>query len=206
MLYAGSGGYYIADVRSMMRWSKRDSVLRCLWLLPVIFITGCASMHAMVCNLVEPDSYILVSIVRCQTMHASFDYNSDTDFSVLESYAWMPAEHSLAERPLSPHDGQLNEWLTPYIDARLTQKGFRLDHTAPDFLVNYDVPVKMRGTLTLTFLHADSQQLIWRGTVDDEAYPARNPDAWETRIRTAVDMLLDQFPPIRPVSAGDAAP
>jgi len=188
-----------------MKRLKNESVFRCLWLLPVIFITGCASMHTMVCNLVEPDSYVLVSIVRCQTMHASFDYDSDADFSVLESYAWMPAEHSLTDDPGIRHDGRLNEWLTHYIDAKLSEKGFRLDHTAPDFLVNYDVPVKMRGTLTLTFLHADGEQLIWRGTVDDEAYPARNPDAWETRIRTAVDMLLDRFPPTRHANADEAA-
>ena len=189
-----------------MRWLTRNSVFPCLWLVPGLFITGCASIHSMVCNLVKPDSYILVSVARCQTMRTSFDYDTNTDFSVFQSYAWTPAEQSIAQGPENRHDGQVNEWLTHYIDAKLGEKGFRLDHTAPDFLVNYDVPVEMRGTLTLTFLHADGQQLIWRGTVDDEAYPARTADAWETRIRTAVDMLLDQFPPVRQVSAGDAAP
>jgi len=47
-----------------MRRIMRERVFQYLWLLPVIFITGCASMHDMVCNLVEPDSYVLVSIVR----------------------------------------------------------------------------------------------------------------------------------------------
>jgi hypothetical protein len=186
----------------------RARVFQYLWLLPVIFITGCASMHAMLCNLVEPDSYVLVSIVRCQTMRTSFDYDTDTDFSLLKSYAWTPAKQSISGGTEIQHDSRVNEWLTQYIDAKLSEKGFLQDHTAPDLLVNYDVPVKMRGTLTLTFMHTDGQQIIWRGTVDDEAYPARNTDAWEMRIRTAVDMLLDQFPPTRQqhAEAGDAAP
>ncbi|MGB7934967.1 MAG: DUF4136 domain-containing protein [Gammaproteobacteria bacterium] len=163
-------------------------------------------MQGMLCSLVEPDSYVLVSIAGCKTMRASFDYDEDADFSQLHSYAWMPAEQSTSGGSEIQHDSQLNEWLTHYLDTKLSEKGFRLDHMAPDFLVNYDVPVKMRGTLTLTFIHTDSQQLIWRGTVDDEAYPARNPDAWEMRIRTAVDMLLDQFPPVQHAEAGDAAP
>jgi hypothetical protein len=185
---------------------KGERVFRYVWLLPIIFITGCASTQNLVCGLVQPDSYVLVSIAGCQTMRTSFDYDPDADFSLLDSYAWTPAGHSLTDGPVIQHDGQLNEWLTHYIDAKLSEKGFRLDDTAPDFLVNYDVPVKMRGTLTLTFLHADGQQLIWRGTVDDAAHPARNPDAWETRIRTAVDMLLDEFPPVQHAEAGDAAP
>jgi hypothetical protein len=139
-------------------------------------------------------------------MRTSFDYDADTDFSLFKSYAWMPAKQPLSGGPEIQHDGQLNEWLTHYIDAKLSEKGFRLDTAAPDFLVNYDVPVRMLGTLTLTFMHTDAQQLIWRGTVDDEAYPARNTDAWEARIRTAVDMLFDQFPPIQHTGAGDAAP
>jgi len=186
----------------------RERVFQYLWLLPVIFITGCASMHDMVCNLVEPDSYVLVSIVRCQTMRTSFDYDTDTDFSLLESYAWMPAQRSISGGAGTGTDSQVHEWLTQYIDTSLSKKGFMQDHASPDFLVSYDVPVNMRGTLTLTFMHADGLQPIWRGTVDDDAYPARNTDAWEARIRTAVGMLLDQFPPARqqPAGAGDAAP
>jgi hypothetical protein len=184
----------------------RKSLFHCLWLVPGIFIAGCASIHSMVCNLVEPDSYVLVSVVRCETMQTSFVYDPDTDFSGLESYAWTPAEQfPPAQGPENQQSGQVNEWLRNYIDAKLSAKGFRLDPTAPDLLVNYDVPVEMRGTLTLTFLHAGDHQLAWRGKADDEAYPARNTDAWETRIRTAVDRLLDQFPPVRRAGTDAAA-
>jgi hypothetical protein len=176
-------------------WLKGDRLFQYVWMLPVIFATGCASMQDMFCNLVDPDSYVLVSVAGCQTMQVSFDYGADADFSLLESYAWMPAEHTGSGDLEIQHDSQSHEWVTDSVDAKLSEKGFRLDRTAPDFLVSYDVPVEMRGTLTLIFVHARSRQLIWRGTVDDEAYPARNPDVWEIRIRTAVDMLLKQFPP-----------
>ena len=57
-------------------------------------LTGCASVQDTFCNMIEPDSYVLVSVADCQTMRTSFHYDRDTDFSLLKSYAWMPDEHA----------------------------------------------------------------------------------------------------------------
>ena len=84
---------------------------------------------------------------------------------------------------------------TSAVDAKLAQHGFRLDREAPDFLVSYEAPVDMQGKLSLAVVLASSQRFIWRGTANDNAYPARNLDAREERIRTAVGRLLGQFPP-----------
>lgn len=85
--------------------------------------------------------------------------------------------------------------MTDAVDANLAEQGFRLNGKAPDFLVSYQVSEEMRASITLTLVHADSRQRLWQGDASDEAYPARNPDAWESRLRTAVDRLLEQFPP-----------
>jgi hypothetical protein len=83
-------------------------MFRLAWLLPVIFATGCASMQEKFCNLVEPDSYLLVSVAGCDTMQVSFDSDPETDFSALESYDWRRAmsdcgfSHSRAPRRLMP--------------------------------------------------------------------------------------------------------
>lgn len=163
-------------------------------LLAIAFTSGCA-VQDMFCNLIEPDSYALVSVARCQTIQVSFDYDAAADFSKFESYDWLPWEQTGFPESIAPDDGELDHWVTKAVDARLAEQGLWLDCAAPDFLVSYEAPIENRGTVTLAFVDADSRQIIWRGESSDEGYPARNPTAWEGRIRLAVDKLLRQFPP-----------
>lgn len=154
-------------------------------------------MQDTFCNLIDPDSYVLVSAAGCQTIQLSFDYDAEADFSSLQTYDWMPAQNDRSAEAGSQDDSQLHDWVTDAVDAKLAAQGFRLDREGPGFLVRYEVPVQMRGNLTLAFVHADSRQLLWQGVADDEAYLARNAADWEKRIHLAVDMLLDKFPPSR---------
>jgi len=151
----------------------------------------------MICNMIEPDSYVLVSMAGCQTMRVSFDYDAEAGFSMLESYDWVPVQEIRAGDSGIQDESRLNEWVTDAVDRKLAEQGIRRDREAPDFLVSHEVPQEMRGTLSLTLIRADTRQFIWRGQSTDEAYPARNPAAWNERIITAVDMLLEQFPPSR---------
>lgn len=172
-------------------------MFRYAWLPAVIFATGCASTQEMFCNMIEPDSYVLVSVAGCQTMRVSFDYDTDAGFSMFESYDWMPVQQNRPDDSETRSESELNKWVTDAVDTKLAAQGFRRDREAPDFLVSHDVPVEMRGTLSLEFTHAGTRQFIWRGQSTDEAYPARNPAAWKERIIKAVDMLLEKFPPTR---------
>jgi hypothetical protein len=164
-------------------------------LLPVIIITGCAATQDTFCGLVDQDSYFLVSIARCETLQVSFDYDADASFSSLESYTWMPVQAGSPADTGEQSDSQLQVWVTDAVDAKLVQQGFRLDNKAPDFLVSFNAPVDTQGELSLVFVLANNQQFLWRGTANDNAYPARNPDARELRVRMAVGRLLEQFPP-----------
>lgn len=155
-------------------------------LLSIIFITGCAATQDRFCGLVEQDSYFLVSIARCETLQVSFDYDAEAGFSSLNAYAWMPPVQD---------DSQVQTWVTDAVDAKLAQRGFRLASETPDFLVSFDAPAEVQGELSLVFVLADNQQFLWRGTAKDKAYPARNSEEQELRIRTAVGRLLEQFPP-----------
>jgi len=169
-------------------------MIRVGWLLAAIVITGCTATQDRFCSLVDADSYVLVSIARCETLQVSFDFEADTGFSALDSYAWMPVHAATPDESGIQGDSQLHAWVTDAVDVKLAQRGFRLDREAPDFLVSYDAPLDKRG-LSLVFALADSRRFIWRGTAHDKAYPARNAVAHEQRIRTAVDRLLEQFPP-----------
>jgi len=155
-------------------------------LLSIIFITGCAATQDRFCGLVEQDSYFLVSIARCETLQVSFDYDAEAGFSSLNAYAWMP--------PVQDND-QVQALVTDAVDAKLAQRGFRLAGETPDFLVSFYAPAEVQGELSLVFVLAENQQFLWRGTAKDKAYPARNPEEQELRIRTAVGRLLEQFPP-----------
>ena len=169
--------------------------MRFVWLIVSVFVTGCAATQDRFCSLVDADSYVLVSIARCETLQVSFEYEADTVFAALDSYAWMPAQAATPGDSVIQSDNQFHEWVTDAVDVTLAQQGFRLDRDAPDFLVSYDAPVDMQGTLSLVFTLADGRRSIWRGTAHDKAYPASNADAQEQRIRTAVGRLLEQFPP-----------
>ena len=169
--------------------------MRLVWLMVFVFVTGCAATQDRFCSLVDADSYVLVSIARCETLQVSFDYEAGNGFSALDSYAWKPVQAATPGDSVIQSDNQLHEWVTDAVDVKLAQQGFRLDRDAPDFLVSYHAPVDMQGTLSLVFTLADSPRTIWRATAHDKAYPARNADAQEQRIRTAVGRLLEQFPP-----------
>ena len=169
--------------------------MKLVWLILFVFVTGCAATQDRFCSLIEPDSYLLVSIARCETIQVSFDYVAEADFSVLDAYDWLPAEAAASSESGRQDDNQLHEWVTTAVDAGLMKRGFNRDSRAPDFLVDYGASAKSQGTLTLAILLPGNRQLIWRGTANDKAYPARNQGAQEQRIRTAVGRLLEQFPP-----------
>ena len=169
--------------------------MRLVWLIVSVFVTGCAATQDRFCSLIDADSYVLVSIARCETLQVSFDYEAGYAFSALDSYAWMPVQAATPDDSGGQVDSELQAWLTNAVDVTLAQRGFSLDRNAPDFLVSYDAPIDMQGKLRLEFTLADGRRTIWRGTAHDKAYPASNADAQEQRIVRAVGRLLEQFPP-----------
>ena len=170
-------------------------IFRYAWLLLVVCVTGCAATHDRFCSLVDSDSYVLVSLAGCETIQVSFEYESETGFSAFDTYAWMPSHAVPLDDSGEQISSQLPIWITNAVDAKLTQQGFRLDREVPDFLVSHDTVIEGQGILTLTISFADSQRIVWRGTARDEAYPTTNSEIQEERVRTAVELLLAQFPP-----------
>jgi hypothetical protein len=170
-------------------------MFRFAWLLALLVATGCTSTQDRFCSMIDPDSYVLVSLAGCETLQLSFDFEEDMDFSVLDAYAWMPNQAGAPDDSETPGDSRAHAWVIDAVDAELARKGYRLDRDAPDFLVSFEASLDRQSTLSLLFTRADSQRILWQGTAHDRAYPARNPAAEEKRIQTAVGRLLEQFPP-----------
>jgi hypothetical protein len=54
------------------------------------------------------------------------------------------------------------------------------------------------GTLTVDFVDAASQQLIWRGTGTQRFKEYDDPEKTSRDINTLVEKIMAQFPPDRP--------
>lgn len=168
---------------------------RSLCWLSLLLLTGCAATQDSFCRLIEPDSYFLVSVGRCETVEMAFDYDPEADFSVLNGYDWLAAQSVSFGETAAPEDKTLHQWVSEAVDAGLAEQGFERDHATPDFLVDYHAAVESQARLTLKIVRADDRVVIWQGTADDLAYPARNPEGQQERIEMAVTRLLAQFPP-----------
>lgn len=179
-------GSRLPQQRHLVRWT---SVLVTAWL-----ISGC-SVHDAFCNLIEPDSYVLNTAARCQTMHVSVDYDRQTDFGRLQSYAWTESKLHRSEVFGDLDEGRLHQVISERVDTLLAEKGFSQARQAADLLVSYEVLSELHGKLVLRFVDPADGRQLWRGESVDQGYRARNLSAWKQRILEALDMLLQKFPP-----------
>jgi hypothetical protein len=163
-------------------------------LLLVVFLAGCTATQNRFCNLVDNDSYFLVSVARCETLQVSFEQGEDIRFSALRTFAWLPSQKPVTDGHESGGEGDIQTWVVDAVDAKLAQQGFERNDSMPDFLVSFDAPVDKPGELMLEFTLADNR-FAWRGTAYDSGYPARDAEAREQRTRIAVGRLLEEFPP-----------
>ena len=141
----------------------------------------------------------------CYSIEARHTYDSRTDFSGMNSYAWVPGEQPVFSTPESAKHYQST------MDNMLATKGFNLNPKAPDFLINthvvktyiekyktvygnYDFPKAM---IRINFLNPSSNEVIYESAAyayfDDNA----NQKTKNAIIDQAVEALLDKFPPGR---------
>jgi hypothetical protein len=83
-------------------------------------------------------------LAACSSVTISTDYDPGTDFSALETYAWLPRK---AGRPQDPRldSTLLHERIRDAVESQLAQRGYR--KTAPgraDFLVAYHTAIERK--------------------------------------------------------------
>jgi hypothetical protein len=175
---------------------------RWVWMVAVAFLAGCA------------------------TVSTQYDYDRETDFSLLQSYRWLPVKASEEVSELTVRRIERS------VDAELAEKGYQSSASDPDFLLaahigkkdklevvdwgyayypagryygtyylaprRIDVYEYQEGTLILDVIDAQSRHLVWRGTATAAIQPNLSPEQREQRIRQGVRELLSQFPPPAP--------
>ena len=139
------------------------------------------------------------------TIQSRHSYDSKTDFSGLNSYAWVPgdeASFSTSESAKHFHGA---------MDKTLAEKGLDLTPDAPDFLIrthrvgsyvevyktyagNIDVPKEM---LRINFLNPASNEVIYESAASAIFDMDSDQAAKNVILDKAAEALLSDFPPSR---------
>jgi hypothetical protein len=157
-------------------------------------------------------------LVGCATISTNFDYDTDFDFTALQSYEWKIWQPDPDEDPLSRR--RVERALVEGLNA----EGYRHDPDDPDFyvaihlgseeridVVNWgygygrgagrygprDVSVYtyQEGTLIIDMVDARSDELVWRGTARRVFTSAPTAEEKTRIVNQAVQKLLAGFPP-----------
>ena len=164
-------------------------------------------------------------LAACSGISVSHDYDPQTDFSPLRTYAWHVAP------PGTPAmDSLTQQRIVRAVDDALAAKGFRkTDDPNPDFKVHAMASIQQRiqtqpvsvgvgygwrhgyataatgtevtsydeGTLIVDVVSSSSKSLVWRGPSRAAVDPDRTPEQREAKIREAAFKIIEKFPPMK---------
>jgi hypothetical protein len=152
--------------------------------------------------------FILVLVIAavlsgCYSISARYSFDSETDFSRLNSYAWAPLQEKIFSTPESA------EHYHNAMDDMLTAKGFKLNPENPDFLIltpsvetyreGYKTPngpvVFSKATLRISFVNPSSKVPYYEGAASAYIDEDATQRVKNTAIDQAVEELLEEFPP-----------
>lgn len=148
---------------------------------------------------------LAVALSGCATnkITARHTYNSQTDFSGLNSYGWVHGDQASFSNPES------YEHYESTMDNMLATKGFNLNPGAPDFLIkthnvkNYVEKythfsgnvVFPKAMLRINFLNPSSKEVIFESAATAYVDENATQESENAVIDKAVKALLSEFPP-----------
>ncbi len=166
---------------------------------------------------------LLLGLTACSGISVTHDYDPQADFSAMKTYSWYAAPAAAAgvdtlttqrisravdaELPLRGYrkvDGGTPDFLVHAL-ASIHQRieavpttttvgyGWRGGYMA--YGTGTEIRTYDEGTLILDVISPATKQLVWRGTAKAAVYGDRSPEEREARIREAVAMILESFPP-----------
>ena len=161
----------------------------------------------------------------CSSINTTYDYDSHTDFSKLQTFAWMPREANTGgnAQQAQMENSLFAKRLKNAVNNNLEAKGYSINTEDPDFVIVYhtgvqdkvnvtnwgytygpywgpwgesvDVHQYTEGTLILDFISYDTKNIVWRGTAQKALSGDVDPEKADANIQKAVDQLLIKFPP-----------
>jgi len=168
---------------------------------------------------------LVVLLAGCSSVSTSYDFDPGTDFSKLESYAWLPA----------PKREQSNDLVLARIqratDRELAAKGYAPAKSGADFLIAAHMGSRQRlqvtdwgysygmgyghggyygryagpgsievyeyeeGSIVLDFIDGKTRKLIWRGVATAAVPESPKPEQIDKLVNEAISKVLEKFPP-----------
>jgi hypothetical protein len=139
------------------------------------------------------------------TIESRHSYDSQTNFSGLNSYAWVHGDQA------SFSNSESYEHYESTMDNMLATKGFNLNPGAPDFLIitypvntyvekytNYNGNVEFpKAMLRINFLNPSSKEVIYESAATAYVDENATQESKNATIDKAVKALLSEFPPGR---------
>ena len=148
---------------------------------------------------------LATGLLGCSTnkIEARHSYDSETDFSTLVSYAWLPVKQEIFSTPESA------EHYRNAMDNTLAKNGFTLNSESPDFLIDtqrvetyresyvsiYGVVDFPKAMIRIDLLHPTSSEIIYEGAADAYFDVDASQRSKNATIDRAVEALLGGFPP-----------
>lgn len=164
---------------------------------------------------------VVACCAACTTLQISTDYDPAADFSQWSTWAFADLRQATGDPRLD--SSLVRSRILQALESELAVKGYsRAVGVAPDFLVDTHVALTReldvhtfhrgsarsswgasetlvreveRGSLVVDFLEPESQQLVWRGIAQARVDRRDTPAERSERIREAVRLMLQHFPP-----------
>ena len=162
----------------------------------------------------------LAIFTGCSESIVELDYDTEADFTNLNTYDWFANSEIAQENELAA------KRIKNAVNRELAAKGLTKVSENPDLLIAMCIgrqlkrdyfdsghsysqysPYRTRspistyeyeeGTLTLDFVNAKTKELILRGTAKAVINPAISPEEREKRINEAVSKILEKFPSVQ---------
>ena len=153
----------------------------------------------------------------------NYDYDTDFDFSNLRHYGWLdtpddfPASEIVVQRIKNAVDQQMDakgfKQVSESPDFLISLQGFRdiirqgvergtvYQGYNRGYNRGYDRRTEVyeyeEGTVTLTIINAEGDNLIWQGSATVIIEPDRSTEAKEKKTQEVVAKLLANFPPTK---------
>lgn len=164
---------------------------------------------------------ITIALAGCSSV-SSFDYRSETspeaDFTKYSTYSWsQPKGNSAEERGVTQATEQM---VITAIDTTFEAKGYRWVSSNADMLVNFFASTQEKsqygsytaswsydssnrgatretyavGSLVIDVIDADSDSVVWTGSVSSVLDPTTTQEFRIGRLNEAISGLLARFP------------
>ena len=164
---------------------------------------------------------LFVLLLACSpSLNVSSDYDIATNFRALKTYGWY-TDKAPAKADSAQYDTFLDKRMKKAIETQLQTQGLSYSATNPDVYVNYKVGFSneqrvrspypygygyygypfglgsnvqqyKEGTITIDFVDARKNELLWRGVAETEV---GNRNITEEKVHQIVTNILRQYPP-----------